>query len=389
MDGIARLAQHPAYRSTRRVGPAAGQGEQGVRWLWVVAETDCLLERFLGCVVRTADAQQLTLLRERQARGGRGARRNVARDGAVELGDGLLEGPTDPHHLAAVNRALTGERHQSHLGPAPGGQRRRPLRHPVEIRDLLTGLDQGTVGVPGEDGRHLARGHADHGLVEQSHALGHPTQVEQAPSLRHQSRGEQVSVSEAPAVRREGGGLVQSGDRVAAEDVAEHPEEEDVPVLDGVLLQGLEKTVGTRDPATRDRVLTPVHQRHRQPEGGPDRGMLVTGFEVSLVRPLEGLDAVVVTADEERSGGEIGEVGGQERIAPGRRKTLVGGNPVATIERLTRPEQFFDDVHDASPRSEHKAVRQPGAASPAPSPGCRSGAPGTPRPGRCRGRPSS
>jgi hypothetical protein len=46
--------------------------------------------------------------------------------------------------------------------------------------------------------------------------------------------------------------------------------------------------------------------------------MLVTGVEVSLVRPLEGLDAVVVTADEESSGGKIGEVGGKERIAPSR-----------------------------------------------------------------------
>src|SRR5680860_1263463 len=145
MDGIARLAQHPAYGSTRRVGPAAGEGEQGVRGLWVVAEADCLLERFLGCVVLTTDAQQLTLFREGQARGGRDARRHVARDGTVELGDGLLEGTTNPHHLAAVDRALTGERHQSYLGAAPGGQGRRPLRHPVEIRDLLTGLDQGAV----------------------------------------------------------------------------------------------------------------------------------------------------------------------------------------------------------------------------------------------------
>jgi hypothetical protein len=46
--------------------------------------------------------------------------------------------------------------------------------------------------------------------------------------------------------------------------------------------------------------------------------MLVACFEVSLVRPLEGLDAVVVTADEERSGGKVSEVGGQECIAPGR-----------------------------------------------------------------------
>jgi hypothetical protein len=118
-------------------------------------------------------------------------------------------------------------------------------------------------------------------------------------------------------------------------------------MLDGVLLKGLEKPVGTGDPATRDRELAAVHQRHRQPEGGPDRGLLVAGVEVRLVRPLEGLDAVVVTADEEGSGGEIGEVGGQERIATGRRETFVRGDPVAAVERLARPQQFFDDVHES------------------------------------------
>ena len=51
----------PGVRRTGRVGPAAGQGEQGLPGLWVVAEADRLLERFLGCVVLTTDAQQLTL----------------------------------------------------------------------------------------------------------------------------------------------------------------------------------------------------------------------------------------------------------------------------------------------------------------------------------------
>ena len=76
--------------------------------------------------------------------------------------------------------------------------------------------------------------------------------------------------------------------------------------------------------------------------------MLVACFEVSLVRPLEGLDAVVVTADEERSGGKIGEVGGEKRIIPSHRETFVRCDPVAAVERLSRPEQFLDDVHDAT-----------------------------------------
>ena len=172
--------------------------------------------------------------------------------------------------------------------------------------------------MPGEDGRHLASGDADHGLVEQSHAFGDTAQVEQAPPLGHQACREQVAVTEAPAVGRESGGLVESGGRVAAEDVAEHPEEQDVPVLDRVLLEGVEKPVGARDPATGDRVLAAVHERHDQPEGGSDCGRLVTGVQVSLVSPLECLDAVVVTADQERGGGKVGEVGGQERIVIGR-----------------------------------------------------------------------
>jgi hypothetical protein len=202
--------------------------------------------------------------------------------------------------------------------------------------------------VPGEDGRHLARGDADHSLVEQLHALGHPTQVEQAPPLCHQAGRQQVPVTKASPIRRERGGLVESGDRVTAEDVAEHPEEQDVPALNDILLAGLEKPVGTRDPATCDRILAPVHQRHRQPEGGPNRCVLVTGVEVSLMRPLEGLDAVVVPAEEERSGGKIGEVGGQKRIIPSHRETFVRCDPVAAVERLSRPEQFLDDVHDAT-----------------------------------------
>lgn len=117
----------------------------------------------------------------------------------LELLQRLLPLTVQPQQLAAVDRALAGERQQPGLGGTPAFEGCGPLRHPPEVADLLAALDRGAVDVPGHDRGGLARDHPDHRLVEQGEAIGDPAGVERHPALGAEPQRDEVGFAETQA----------------------------------------------------------------------------------------------------------------------------------------------------------------------------------------------
>src|SRR6185312_16444585 len=98
-----------------------------------------------------ADAEDVAALSQSEAGCSRGLVCEVSLHGLIEFGEGRLERALRAHDLPTVHRALAGERHQSRLFGAPGGECGGPAGRAVEVGDLLAALDHRAVDVAGED----------------------------------------------------------------------------------------------------------------------------------------------------------------------------------------------------------------------------------------------
>jgi hypothetical protein len=87
------------------------------------------------------------------------------------------------HDLGTVHQAPSSVRHEIGLRLAPGAQCGRPFLGALHVEDLLADLDHTAVDDAGGDRRYLARGHGQHGFVEDGQPRMGISQADECPSL--------------------------------------------------------------------------------------------------------------------------------------------------------------------------------------------------------------
>src|SRR5262249_21685711 len=121
MYRVARLAEQPLDRRGRRSSPALGEPEQRKARLRFVAEGARLLVRRVRSGEVAPDAEQVATLGHCETGWAWSLVCQIPLHGQIELGEGFVERALRPHDLAAVDRTLAGEWHQTWLFGAPGG----------------------------------------------------------------------------------------------------------------------------------------------------------------------------------------------------------------------------------------------------------------------------
>ena len=219
----------------------------------------------------------------------------------LHLRHGIRPRTAEQHQLGAVDQALAAVEHQLRLRVAPAAERRRPLLGPTHVEHLLAPLDHRAVEVSDRRRGHLVRRDRHHRLVEQRHALGDLSAIDQAPALTDPGQCDELRVAE-PITDL---GCLHKA-RVGGLDVAFERQSEggavaQVSLLDTISLTVVQQPLRPVDPPAATGQLTLVQQNEGQPEGATGGAGDLTGLHVLVVRTRPCVDAVVDPANEVRS----------------------------------------------------------------------------------------
>jgi hypothetical protein len=95
-----------------------------------------------------------------------------------------------------MHQTLTSVWHEVRLRIAPIAQGFGPFLRPTKIEDLLACFDHGAIDRPDDDRRHLSSRDRNHGLVEQSDALGRLAQPDQRLTAAQPCQGHEIRFAE-------------------------------------------------------------------------------------------------------------------------------------------------------------------------------------------------
>ena len=167
---------------------------------------------------------------------------------SLYLRRGVRPGTAEQHELGAVDQALAAVEHELGLRVAPAAERRRPLLGPAYVEHLLAPLDHRAVKVTHRGRGHLLRRDRHHRLVEQRHALGDLSAIDEAPPLTDPGQRDQLRVAETVTDPGRLGKAHAGGLDVAVESEAQGGAVAQVSVLDTVSAAAVEQPLRSTDP---------------------------------------------------------------------------------------------------------------------------------------------
>ena len=230
---------------------------------------------------------------------------------------------------------------------APAGQGGGPLARAAQLVDLVAPLDDAAVDEARDQGRHLAGDDGDHRLVQQGEPFVDAVQLQEGPPLQVATVGGQVqlTVARADLGRPDGRGagrLVVTGG-----ELLQHERQQQIPVLDALAPDPLERPPRSGEPPGRPPRLTEGDEPEAQPEGAPRGAHRVPGLEVGAMRPLQGTQAGVVEGPQiRRSRQQLEVLGPERRPLVGERERAVGVRPRPAAVRLAAALELLLPLHD-------------------------------------------
>ena len=201
------------------------------------------------------------------------------------------------------------------------------------VEELGARVDHRAVGVTDGDRRDLPRLDRDHRLVEQRHALGERTEVDEHPALADARQGDEFPV----AVPRADGArlneqLVRTGEVAGPEDPAHRRGVREVAQLDTVDGGVVQQSTYTLDPPGTPADVALEPHRLRQAETEASRQLDLVGLRAVPVCLRPELEGGLVAARQVGGNGESIEVVDREVVEghPGQEPVRLA--PVVTLE---------------------------------------------------------